>query len=101
MFPLPAASSAVPGTLVLSPEDVMQLRSSDVAVTNLRAAAARIRDFYARTRHCLCLPDAEAVAFKTVILDMVGFSGAGISARSMGFWLWLDRADRLSVAVSA
>ena len=30
--------------------------------------------------------DAEADAFKTVILDMVGFSGAGISARSMGFW---------------
>ena len=71
----------------------------------LRAAAARMRNFYARTRHWLVpadhnhlritriikslrflAGDAEADAFKTMILDTVGFSGANISARSMGFW---------------
>lgn len=105
LFPLPEVSSAAPGVPVLSPDDVMQIRSSDIAVANLRAAAARMRDFYARTRHWLVpadhnhlritriikslrllAGDAEADAFKTVILDMVGFSGASISARSMGFW---------------
>ena len=105
LFPLPEASSAVPGAPVLSADDVLQIRSSDIAVTNLRAAAARMRDFYARTRHWLVpadhnhlritriikslrllAGDAEADAFKTMILDTVGFSGANISARSMGFW---------------
>ncbi|MDP3593898.1 opioid growth factor receptor-related protein, partial [Phenylobacterium sp.] len=102
LFPLPEASSAVPGAPVLSADDVMQIRSSDIAMTNLRAAAARMRDFYARTRHWLApadhnhlritriikslrllAGDAEADAFKTMILDTVGFSGANISARSM------------------
>lgn len=105
LFPLPEASSAVPGAPVLSADDVLQIRSSDIAVTNLRAAAARMRDFYARTRHWLVpadhnhlritriikslrllAGDAEADAFKTMILDTVGFSRANISARSMGFW---------------
>ena len=105
LFPLPEASSAVPGAPVLSADDVLQIRSSDIAVTNLRAAAARMRNFYARTRHWLVPADhnhlritriikslrllageAEADAFKTMILDTVGFSGANISARSMGFW---------------
>ena len=105
LFPLPEASSAVPGAPVLSADDVLQIRSSDIAVTNLLAAAARMRNFYARTRHWLVpadhnhlritriikslrllAGDAEADAFKTMILDTVGFSGANISARSMGFW---------------
>lgn len=105
LFPLPEASSALPGAPVLSADDVMQIRSSDIAATNLRAAAARMRDFYARTRHWLVpadhnhlritriikslrllVNDAEADAFKATILDMVRFSGAKISAKSMDFW---------------
>lgn len=31
--------------------------------------------------------DAEANALKTKILDIVGFSGSSISARSMGSWV--------------
>ena len=49
LFPLAEPSGAVPGSPVLTAEDVVAIRGSDAAQSNLRAAAERMLQFYRNT----------------------------------------------------
>ena len=105
LFPLPEPSEVVPDSPVLTPEDVQAIRMSELAPLALAAATDRMGMFY-RTTHDWLTPgnhnhrritriirslrllvgDAEADAFRDVILARVNETRAPVSARSRGYW---------------
>jgi hypothetical protein len=105
LFPLAEASAAVPGSPVLSAEDVEAIRGSPAAQAALRAGAERMLAFYRATDHWLVpfdhnhlritrivrslrllVGDAEADAFRAAVLERVRETGGPINARSLGYW---------------
>lgn len=105
LFPLPEPSAAVPGAPVLTPEDIQAVHDSEVAHIALAGGTDRMANFY-RATHDWLMPndhnhrritriirslrllvgDAEADAFRAVILARVEATRAPISARSRGYW---------------
>ncbi|MGZ9099874.1 MAG: opioid growth factor receptor-related protein [Brevundimonas sp.] len=105
LFPLPEPSGAVPDAPVLTPADVQAVRDSEVAHIALAGGTDRMASFY-RATHDWLMPndhnhrritriirslrllagDAEADAFRAVILARVETTRAPISARSRGYW---------------
>jgi Opioid growth factor receptor (OGFr) conserved region. len=105
LFPLPEKSQAVPGSPVLTPEDVLALQESGFAQSSLAAGTDRMAYFYLRTHYWLAVEDHNhlritrvirslrllrgdefAEAFKAFILARVQDTQAPINARSLGFW---------------
>jgi hypothetical protein len=105
LFPLTEASEAVPGSPVLSPEDVAALRASTVAQGRLAAAAERMAVFYETTDHWLrpsdhnhrrisriikslrlLCGDLAAVQFRRRILMRVASRNAPVSEVSQRYW---------------
>lgn len=105
LFPLPEPSAAVPDSPVLTPEDVQAIRGSELAPIALAGAIDRMVNFYRFTHEWLMpndhnhrritriirslrllVGDAEADAFRAVILERVEATRAPISARSRGYW---------------
>ena len=105
LFPLRETSGAVPGSPVLSASDIQALREDPVVVSNVRRAAARMAEFYARSAHWLRQADhnhlritriirslrllvgeEDADAFKRLILDLVRASGAQINPTTLRYW---------------
>lgn len=105
LFPLPEPSEAVPGSPVLTPDDVAWIRGSGMAQCALAAATDRMTIFY-RTTHDWLMPndhnhrritriirslrllagDAAADAFRATILARVEAVRAPVGARSRGYW---------------
>ena len=105
LFPLPEPSAAVPDAPVLSPDDMRNIRESELAPIALAAATDRMANFY-RSTHDWLMPndhnhrritriirslrllvgDAEADAFRAGILARVEATRAPVSARSRGYW---------------
>ena len=104
LFPLPEPSAAVPGSPVLTPEDLAAIRGSAPAQANLRAAAARMAAFYAATDHWLAVHDhnhlritriirslrllagdAEADSFRAAMTARAEAEGR-VNARSLDYW---------------
>jgi hypothetical protein len=105
LFPLTEPSDAVPGSPVLSAEDVDAIRASSMAQCALAAATDRMDAFY-RSTHDWLMPndhshrritriirslrllrgDEEADAFRAAILARVEATRAPISALSRGYW---------------
>lgn len=105
LFPLTEPSAAVPGSPVLTPEDVTAIRDSTLAQCSLAAATDRMDRFY-RATHGWLAPndhnhlritriiralrllsgDDQAEAFKAAILWRVEATQAPVSARSRGYW---------------
>lgn len=105
LFPLETPSAAVPGSPVLTAEDIAQIRRSDVCRANLVRAATRMARFYEENDHWLVPFDhnhrritriihslwllvgqAEAEKFLKLIEARVRDSGAKISETSRRFW---------------
>jgi hypothetical protein len=105
LFPLTEASRAVPGSPVLTQDDIAQLAASEAARMNLRTAAARMMQFYNRTRHWLVpsdhnhlrisriisslrllVGDHDADGFKAQILERVAGAEAKVSERTRAYW---------------
>ena len=104
LFPLDEPSRAVPGSPVLRPDDIDALRVSAAAQTNLRRAAVRMLDYYARTAQWrrafdhnhlrvtriirslrLLADDAAADGFRERILALAG-EGTSVNEASLRFW---------------
>jgi len=105
LFPLTEASSAVPGSPVLTAGDVAAIQASGLAQCALAAATDRMDRFY-RATHDWLMPndhnhlritriirslrllcgDDPADAFKAAILWRVEATRAPVSARSRGYW---------------
>ena len=105
LFPLPEASSAVPDSPVLTPDDIQAIRVSELAPMALAAGTDRMSAFY-RSTHGWLMPndhnhlritriirslrllvgDAEADAFRDDILERVEATRAPVSVRSRGYW---------------
>lgn len=105
MFPLTEPSSAVPGSPVLSEDEVAAIARSGMAQITLAAATDRLRLFYLRHDHWLkaedhnhlritriirslrrLRSDQAADGFRATIFAKVEAKGAPISARSRGYW---------------
>lgn len=105
LFPLTEPSRAVPGSPVLSPDDLAALRASPAAQANLQRAVSRMGRFYADTgawlgphdhNHLrisriirslrLLQGDAAANAFRQRILEAQAARGGRINAQSLAFW---------------
>ena len=105
LFPLAEASAAVPGSPVLSAEDVAAIRVSGRAQANLAAAAERMGAFYDQTDHWmraqdhnhlritrivkslrLLAGDRPAERFRSRILARVEASRAPVNAQTRGYW---------------
>lgn len=105
LFPLPEPSGAVPGSPVLSSSDIEAIRESGMAQCALSAATRRMEAFYCTSggwltphdhNHLritriirslrLLRGDAEADAFRDVILSLIEAARAPVSARSRGYW---------------
>jgi hypothetical protein len=105
LFPLREPSGAVSGSPVLSASDVQALREDPLVVSNLRMAAARMAEFYARSAHWLrpadhnhlritrivrslrlLVDDDDADAFMQLILELVRASGAAINPTALRYW---------------
>lgn len=105
LFPLREPSAAVPGSPVLSATDVPTVRQDRVVASNLRRAAARMAEFYARSAHWLrptdhnhlritriirslrlLVGDEDADAFKRLILDLARTSGAAVNPTTLRYW---------------
>lgn len=105
LFPLPERSAAVVDAPVLTPEDIQAIRVSRMAPIAMAAATDRMTVFY-RSTHDWLMPndhnhlritriirslrllvgDAEAEAFRDIILERVEATRAPVSARSRGYW---------------
>jgi len=104
LFPLTEPSGAVPGSPVLTPEDIVAIRADPRAQAALAAGARRMGEFYARTdawlaahdhNHLritrilrslrLLAGDAAAEGFRHDILQRA--AGAPINARTLEFWV--------------
>lgn len=105
LFPLPEPSAAVPDSPVLTPDDVLGIRGSELAPLALAAATDRMRNFYRATHDWLTpndhnhrrisriirslrllVGDAEADAFRDAIMARVEETQAPVSIRSRGYW---------------
>lgn len=105
LFPLEAASAAVPDAPVLTPEDVLALQNSPLAPCAMAAGTDRMDVFYRRTTQWLRPHDhnhlritriirslrllrshEEADAFRDVILNRVAATGAPVSRLSLSYW---------------
>lgn len=105
LFPLEAPSAAVPGSPVLTAEDIDQIRQSDACRANVIRAANRMVRFYAENDHWLVPFDhnhrritriirslnllvgqEEAERFLESIESRVRASGAQVSVTSRRFW---------------
>ena len=105
LFPLAEPSGAVPGSPVLTPEDVARLRRSDTAQANLRQAAARMLAFYADSDAWLggydhnhlritriikslrLLSGHEAAdGFKHDIRELANARGGAINPTTLSYW---------------
>lgn len=106
LFPLTEPSAAVPGSPVLTPEDVTAIQDSTLAQCTLAAATDRMDRFY-RATHDWLSPrdhnhlritriiralrllsgDEQADAFRDAILWRVEATQAPVSARSRGYWM--------------
>jgi hypothetical protein len=105
LFPLPEASRAVPGSPVLSEDDIASVRQSPQAQRNLAAAAARMLAFYAASDQWLrshdhnhlritrivrslrlLKSDEAADNFRRAILALVRARGAAVNATSLAYW---------------
>ncbi|MCJ2129705.1 opioid growth factor receptor-related protein [Methylobacterium sp. E-045] len=104
-FPLSEASRAVPGAPVLGRGEAEAIRSDEAARAGLRAALARMTEFYARTDgwlrpydhnhlritrivtaiRSLLGPD-EAQAFHAFVTARNGEAGSPINGDSLRFW---------------
>ena len=105
LFPLPEPSAAIPDSPVLTPQDIQDIRVSELAPIALAGATDRMAAFY-QTTHEWLMPndhnhrritriirslrllvgDVEADAFHALILERVEETRAPISARSRGYW---------------
>ncbi len=105
LFPLPEPSGAVPDAPVLSADDMQAIHDSILAQCALAGATDRMEAFY-RATHSWLRPhdhnhlritriirslrllrgDAEADAFRAMILSLVEAARAPVSARSRGYW---------------
>lgn len=104
LFPLPEPSAAVPGSPVLTADDIAALRSSPVARERLACGAARMLQFYRATEawrspadhnHLritriirslrLLVSDRAADEFRAEILRLLG-DPPPVSARTMSYW---------------
>ena len=105
LFPLAEPSGAVPDAPVLTPDDVLAIGESGMALCALAAATDRMDAFY-RATHDWLMPndhnhlritriirslrllvgDREADAFRAAILARVEATRAPISLRSRGYW---------------
>jgi hypothetical protein len=105
LFPLPEPSRAVPGSPVLSEEDIAAVSASPAARANLRAAAQRMIAFYTANDHWLAgtdhnhlritriirslrllAGDADADGFRDKLLALVAAAGTPVNATSLRFW---------------
>ena len=105
LFPLREPSAAVSRSPVLSASDVQTLREDSLVVSNLRRAAARMAEFYARSAQWLrpadhnhlritrivrslrlLVGDEDADRFKQLMLDRVRASGAQINPMTLRYW---------------
>lgn len=105
LFPLPEPSGAVPDAPVLTADDSQAIHDSVMAQCALAAATDRMEAFYRATQAWLrphdhnhlritriirslrlLRGDAEADAFRTLILSLVEAARAPVSARSRGYW---------------
>ncbi len=105
LFPLPEPSAAVPGSPVLSIDDIALIHRSEPAQRNLAEASALMSGFYAETDHWLretdhnhlritrivrslrvLVDDAAADTFAKAIHDRVAATGAPISSASRAYW---------------
>lgn len=106
LFPLAEPSEAMPGSPVLTPDDVATIRESDMAQCALAAGVDRMSAFYLATHDWLMpndhnhrritriirslrllVDDAAAESFRAMILGKVEATRAPISARSLGYWM--------------
>ena len=79
LFPLPTASAAVPGSPVLSPAEIAAIRGDAEALATLRAAAARLRRFYADNDDWLVARDHNHLRISRIIASLrllVGYDEA-------------------------
>ena len=105
LFPLPEPSAAVPGSPVLTSEDIDAVQASPGVQENLARAARRMLSFYEATtwwrrpsdhNHLritriirslrLLAGDQAAEGFRSRILDLVETSGAPVNATSLRYW---------------
>lgn len=103
LFPLPEPSLAVPGSPVLTADDVAQLRTSPAAGTRMADAAARIRLFYTRTDDWLQPHDHNQLRITRIIRSLrlirgdeaadafrdfalARAEGSAVNARSLALW---------------
>ena len=105
LFPLTEPSGAVPGSPVLDDEEVTAIRRSDLAQTNIAAAAARLLSFYRDTEAWLegydhnhlritriikslrlLVGHDEADAFKHDIRELADSREAHINATTLRYW---------------
>lgn len=70
LFPLPAASAAVPGSPVLSREDVQAIRCNPVAVETLRRTADRMVAFLRDNDHWLTTYDHNHMRITRIITSL-------------------------------
>lgn len=113
LFPLPAASTAVPGSPILSAAEIAAIRADPAAAATLRAAAARMRRFYAATdgwlvdhdhNHLrisrtvasltLLLGHDDAAAFLRAVEARVRAAGDPVNAESRRYWRAALRSRR-------
>ncbi len=105
LFPIDEPSRAVPGSPILTPDDIAMIRASGRALANLHAAAERMKRFYGRTHgwrvghdhnHLritriirslrLLAGDAPADGFRAHILALLGSDRDGVSKTTIQFW---------------
>lgn len=105
LFPLDTPSAAVPGSPVLSSEDIKEIRGCQQSRTNLLRAKERMERFYRENDHwlvpfdhnhrritriirslALLVGEAEAKEFYQFIEQRIADANAPISATSRRFW---------------
>ncbi len=104
-FPLSEASRAVRGAPMLTSCEIRAIRSDPAAQDGLRAALARMTEFYTRTDGWLCAYDHNHLRITRIIAavrNLLGFdearrfhalittrneeAGSPINAESLGYW---------------
>ena len=105
LFPLDTPSAAVPGSPILSSQDIAEIRACGQCQANLRRALHRLTRFYEENDHWLVptnhnhlritriirstrmlLSSSEAVEFFNAIMARVTTSGARVSPTSQRYW---------------
>lgn len=97
LFPLNAPSGAVPGSPVLSPEDVAMIRASGRALANLHAATERMKRFYAQTTDWREGPDHNHLRITRIIRSLRLLVGDGPADGFRAHILGLLGPDRSNI----